>query len=186
MFYFTFTRSCKKYESKKSFFEYNKSYFELFRQRYYPRTGYRPAAKARQTTEYQAGSAQYPSYRTAGHAACKNENPPLGQAGNRTRSFYPAALVDQTGDRNTVHPGIGRTEYNGNMQDARRCSFEFRFSDCKSGKNSDVVSRPAKNSYGFFSRSRSECPDFFLPLSQTNLSTHFTSIPWNSKEPFTK
>ena len=96
-----------------------------------------------------------------GMQRAKMKNPPLGQTGNRTRSFYPAALVDQTGDRNTVHPGIGRTEYNGNMQDARRCSFEFRFSDCKSGKNSDVVSRPAKNSYGFFSRSRSECPDFF-------------------------
>ena len=99
----------------------------------------------------------------------KMKNPPLGQAGNRTRSFYPAALVDQTGDQNTVHPGIGRTEDNGNMQDVRRCSFEFRFSDCKSRKNSDVVSRPAKNSYGFFSRSRSECPDFF-PTFVTNKS----------------
>lgn len=99
----------------------------------------------------------------------KMKNPPLGQAGNRTRSFYPAALVDQTGDRNAVHPGIGRTKDNGNMQDARRCSFEFRFSDCKSGKNSDVVSRPAKNSYGFFSRSRSECPNFF-PTFVTNKS----------------
>ena len=104
-----------------------------------------------------------------GMQRAKMKNPPLGQGGNRTRSFYPAALVDQTSDRNTVHPGIGGTEDNGNMQDARRCSFEFRFSDCKSGKNSDVVSRPAKNSYGFFSRSRSECPDFF-PTFVTNKS----------------
>ena len=37
------------------------------------------------------------------------------------------------------------------------------------GGDSAVTPRPAKNSYGFFNRSRSECPDFF-PTFVTNKS----------------
>ena len=40
------------------------------------------------------------------------------------------------------------------------------------GGDSAVTPRPAKNSYGFFNRSRSECPDFF-PTFVTNQDVVF-------------
>ena len=52
------------------------------------------------------------------------------------------------------------------------------------GGDSAVTPRPAKNSYGFFNRSRSECPDFF-PTFVTNKSINtFYIDTMELKEPF--
>ena len=49
------------------------------------------------------------------------------------------------------------------------------------GGDSAVTPRPAKNSYGFFNRSRSECPDFF-PTFVTNKSINTFYVVFEMNE----